>query len=263
MLQDKIIISRKKVNIVEEMPNPIIYSPLKYGIDNKCTGKGVKIAVLDSGCPNHKDIKVEGEKISLCDENSNTNDKNGHATMVSGIIKSDNKNTIVGLAPHSKLLFGKITNNKGQCDFNALIAGVLWGIVKEVDIIIIAMGGKYDYRVLYDAVKKAKSRGICVFAAAGDDEVVNYPAKYKEIFSTGFLTKNNEINEKMKKKINLYLPNKSLYSTYLDNKYVKVGGSSISTSFFAWLGAVLIEQYKRENKRNIPKLVYDKLKTVV
>ena len=55
--------------LIDKMPSTVIYSPSVYGIDNRCTGKGVKIAILDSGCTNHKDIKFEGDKISFCEDN--------------------------------------------------------------------------------------------------------------------------------------------------------------------------------------------------
>ncbi len=248
-----------KKSIVKIVPKSVIYSPSLYGINSICTGRNVKIAILDSGCPHHKDIIIEGERISFCENNNNINDNNGHATMISGIIKANNKKTIVGVAPHVKLLFGKVVDNKGQCSFNALVAAVLWAIVKEVDIIVIAMGTQYDYMILKDAIKKARNHDICIFAASGENEKIDYPARYKETFSVGFLTKNKNENEKIKKNVDFYLPNKKLYTTSLDNNYVKVSGSSISTAFFAGLGAVLVEQYKKERKINISKLVYSKL----
>ncbi len=261
-LTNKFLIDKKKRKIIDEVPSTIIYSPSIYGINNKCTGRGIKIAILDSGCTNHKDIKSEGNKINFCEDNTSVDDNNGHSTMISGIIKSNNKKAIIGLAPQTKLLFGKVVNHRGQCSFNSLVAGVLWAIVKEVDIIVIAMGTQYDYRVLHDAIKKARYHGLCIFSAAGEKDQIDFPAKYKEVFSAGFLTRSKKKNDLLKKNVDFYLPNKGLYTTHLNNKYVKVSGSSVSTAFFAGLGAVLAEQYKKEKKKNIPELVYSKLNTI-
>lgn len=258
-LSDQFVIDKKKRAIIDKVPSTIVYSPSVYGIDNKCTGRGVKIAILDSGYTNHKDIKIEGDKISFCDNNLIVNDKNGHSTMMAGIIKANNRKSIIGLAPHSKLLFAKIVNNKGECSFNALVAGVLWAIVKEVDIIVIALGSQYNYKVLHDAIKKAREYGICILAASGDEEEIDFPARHEEVFSAGFLTRSKKKNELIKKNVDFCLPNKGLYTTYLDNKYVKISGSSVSTAFFAGLSAVLIEQYKKENRKNISELVYSQL----
>jgi len=262
LLQDKILINKKKRKIIDEMPNTIVYSPSIYGINNGCTGRGVKIAILDSGCPIHKDIKINGDKDNFCEDNVIVNDKLGHSTIVSGIIKAYNKKSIIGLAPNSELLFGKVVDNKGYSSFNSLIAGVLWAIIKRVDIIVIAMGTQYDYRVLYDAIRKAREHGICVFAASGDKEKIDFPAQYKEVFSTGFLTRSKSKNDIIKRNVDFYLPNKGFYTTYLNNKYVKASGSSVSAAFFAGLSAVLIEQYKKEKKKNIPRLIYSKLESI-
>lgn len=265
LLPDSIKIEKKpRRNVTNKMPQPIIYSPSTYGIENRCTGRGIKIAILDSGSPHHKDIKISGDKINLCDENLSASDTNGHSTMISGIINANNKKSIIGIAPHSKLLFGKVIDNNNMCGFNSLVAGVLWSIVKEVDIIVMALGTQYDYLLLKDAIKKAKEHGICIFAAAGDTGIneswdADFPARYDNVFSAGFLKRTKKENDIIKKKIKLYLPNYGLYTTYLDNRYIKVSGSSVSTAFFAGLSAVLIEQYKKENRKDISKQLYSEL----
>ncbi|GAG21072.1 unnamed protein product, partial [marine sediment metagenome] len=228
LIPDSIKVGKKpKRNIVDELDEPIIYSPSVYGIDNRCTGKKVKISILDSGCPRHKDIKIRGDKISFCEENLGSYDAHGHSTMLAGIINSRNKKAITGLAPHAEVQFGRVINNKSMCGFNSLVAGVLWSIVKKVDIIVIAMGTQYDYIVLKDAIKKAREHGICIFAASGDKNIdqswqMDFPARYDNVISTGFMTRNKEQNGILSKKVDFNLPYKGLYTTYLDNKYIKV-----------------------------------------
>lgn len=260
-IEDKI--NRK---IINSLPSPVIYCPSVYKVDNQCTGKGVKIAILDSGCPQHNDIKITGDKISLCEENLNVYDKIGHATAISGIINANNKKGIVGLAPNAQLYFAKIVDNNGICSFNALVAGVLWAIVKQVDIIVIAMGSKYDYMVLKDAIKKARDHDICVFAASGDNITENsdidFPARYENVFSSGFLTRSKKRNILIKSKVNFVLPNKALFTTYLNNQYIKLTGSSIATSFFAGIAATFIEQYKKGRKKDISSLVYSSMSKI-
>ena len=56
----------KKVTKV--IPENIIYKPNTYNIPDKYKGTGVKICIIDSGFPKHKDIKINGEKISLCEK---------------------------------------------------------------------------------------------------------------------------------------------------------------------------------------------------
>jgi subtilisin family serine protease len=255
---------KPKKNIIDKLDDPIIYSSSLYGINNYCTGKKVKIAILDTGCPKHKDIKNIGDRVNFCEKNVATYDNHGHSTMISGIIGAKNIKNIIGVAPDAELQFGRIVDNNGDCSYNSLVAGVLWAIVKEVDIIVIALGSSYDYSILRDAVKKARDYGICVFAAAGDkiSDHIDYPANYEYTISTGFMTRKKINNEILRKKIDLILPNKALYTTYLDNKYTKVTGSSISTAFYAGMAAILIEQYKKEQRKDIPNEVYNTLKKI-
>jgi len=250
-------INKKQIKNISDKIKPISYSKKGY------TGKGVKIAVIDSGCPQHSDIKICGEQISFCDDNANVADNYGHSTMVSGIISANNDKSIIGIAPDAELLFAKVANDAGECSFNSIVAGVLWSIVKQVDIMVVALGTQYDYSVMHDAVKKARDNNICIFAAAGSDigeEDLNFPARYSEAFSASVLTKGEKKNKKIMEKSDLYTSNKGMYTTYTNNKYVRAYGSSISTAYFAGHAALLIEQYRKTIPRNeMPALIYSKL----
>lgn len=250
-------IDKKQVKNISDKIKPVIYNRKGY------TGKGVRISIIDSGCPEHQDIKINGEQTSFCDDNSNVVDNHGHATIISGIIAANNKKSIIGIAPDAQLLFAKVINDAGECSFNSMVAAVLWSIVKKVDIIVIALGSQYDYSILHDTIKKAKENNICVFAASGneiEDENFNFPARYNEVFSASFLTGKKEKNKKIIEKSDLYTPNKGMYTTYIDNKYVRAYGSSVSTAYFAGHAALLIEKYRKTIPRyEIPALVYSKL----
>lgn len=250
-------INNKQIKSISDKIKPVSYSKKGY------TGKNVKISIIDSGCPNHNDIKVCGEKISFCDESTNVDDNYGHSTMVSGIISANNKGSIIGIAPDAKLFFAKVANDAGECSFNSMVAAILWSIVKQVDIIVVALGTQYDYSVMHDAIKKARDNNICVFAAAGKDigdSDLNFPARYNEVFSASTLTRGKEKNKIIMEKSDLYTPNKGMYTTYTNNKYVRAYGSSISTAYFAGHAALLIEQYRKTIPQNeIPALVYSKL----
>ena len=233
--------------------------PVNYSIQNiveGMTGLNIKICIIDSGEPQHKDIKVrsnmkaEGENVSFCDENSCIYDKYGHSTMVSGIIKGKNKNSVIGVAPNSKLLYAKVVNDKGQCSFNSVVAAVLWAIVKNVDIITIALGTEYDYSVLHDTIRKARKNNICIIVSSGRKNSVQYPSEYDEVFSvSSFKNKNNKVG--------------GFYTTYLNNKYIKITGNSMLTAYYSGIAALLIEKYKKTiPKHEIVPLVYYNLKAI-
>ena len=168
--------------------------PVQYYIPEGFTGKGVRIAIIDSGCPKHKDIPIVGKEhefehnnVSFCDDSISPWDKYGHSTMISGVISASNKKTILGVAPQAMLLHAKVVNDRGQCSFNSMVGAVLWAVVRRVDVIAIALGTQYDHSVLHDAISKARKENICIFAAAGEevknkDGELDYPARYPEVF---------------------------------------------------------------------------------
>ena len=239
-------LEKQKIKIItEDIKKPVIYKPSRYGIPDKYTGKGVKIVVIDSGCPKHKDIKIEVDKMSFCENDKNEYDKMGHSTIISGIINANNKQTIRGLAPNAKVNYAKVIDSQGKCSFNSLVSAVLWSVVKKADILVIALGTQYDFSVLHDAIKKA-SENMLIFAAAGtiksEKDEIDFPARYDQVFSVSCLTRSKKINNILTKKTNFCLPNNKKLTTYLDNSYIKMGGSSIATAIVAGMSALSIEK---------------------
>ena len=167
--------------------------------------------------------------------------------MVAGVIAGNCKKGIMGLAPLSIIYYAKIIDNYNNCSFNDLVSAILWGIVKEVDIILIALGTQYDYGALKDVIKKSHELNICIIAAAGNDSKdVDFPARYPEVLSVDYSIAGKKIK---KRKVNLWLPNQRNLTTYLDNKYVRAGGSSIAAAKVAGISSILIGQKIGQKKK--------------
>lgn len=252
----------------EKLSQTIIHSPEEYGISAQYTGVGTKILIIDSGCPYHKDIKVENEYQNFINDEENYHDEDGHGTIMAGLIKAKNKKTLIGIAADSDVLYAKVTDDNGDSKYAAVVSAILWGIIKNVDIIVMALGANYDYVLLHDAIKKAKKNNILIFAAAGnhikeEDAEINYPAKYPEVFSVGNLTRTKKININIMQKVDFVLKNKTFISTYLKNKYTEISGSSVSTAIVAGLASLLIEKYNKTNKKERPKLIYSELQKIL
>jgi hypothetical protein len=82
---------------------------------------------------------------------------------------------------------------------------------------------------------------------------LDFPAAYENVFSVASLSRNNGLY--LKEKIKLVLPNESFYTTYLNNKYIKTKGSSISTAIVSAIAALIIE--KNNKKFSLPLLDYE------
>ena len=252
----KIYPSKKgQIKTFDELPSPCVYSPAKYGLKDYGSGEGVSISIIDSGKPSHKDIKNIIESVDLSNSNSD-NDFLGHATMISGIIGASNKDSgIFGLATSADLYFPKVVNAGGLCSYDALLAAVLWSIVKNVDIILISLGSEIDHAVLYDAIKKAYENGIVVISSSGDDGP-KFPASYKEVLSVGRTTGKTSADAQ------LVISDRNMKTTYLNNRYTKASGTSLTAAVGAGLAALIIEQNNKSGKDISPSKVYKELSSL-
>ncbi len=248
------IANNEKQKIITNITKPVIYQPTKFGIEKKYAGKNVTIAVIDSGCPKHPDIKEPKEMVNFCDNCKDPYDTMGHSTIITGILQANNKKTIIGMIPKSEIYQIKTVNNN-QCNFNAIVAAILWAIIKKVDIIIMAIGTKYNYEVLHDTIKKAHKNNIVMITAANNNDNVNYPSQYKETLSVGN-------NKKFAKNIDIIVPNNQLTSTYINDKYIQITGSSVHTAIVTGITALIIEKYKEKHAMYSPKIVYDEIKRI-
>lgn len=100
-----------------------IYSANRVNLTDKykLTGKGISIAIVDSGVYPHNDLTFPYNKIlNFKDFINNYNyayDDNGHGTMVAGIIAGSgysSKNTFKGIAENSNLYCYKAFDAKGK-----------------------------------------------------------------------------------------------------------------------------------------------------
>jgi len=231
-------------SILEDIPRPIAYKPSMFGLDDNLTGKQTRICIIDTGVPSHKDIISVFDSMNFIDNSKSVNDFVGHATMMAGIIGSFDKSSILGIAPESELVFSKVINNSGVCNYKSVVAAILWAIIKKVDIILLAIGSSSDYSVLHDAIKKARDHNITVIGAANlEKKELSYPASYDEVLSVG--TESGFIKSKVKPDI--VVPMNTYYTTYLKNNYIKTSGSSLAASLVAGLAALIIQKNMKSN----------------
>ena len=145
-------------------------------------GSGSVIAVLDSGVqvdhPSLKDNIIDGYNFTDDDEGNPSifKDYLGHGTHVSGILAAvDNGKGITGIAPKSKLLILKVINHKGRGSFESLIKAIMYAVNwtgpngEKVNIINMSLGSPEPNEELHKAIKYARSKGIVLVAAAGNE----------------------------------------------------------------------------------------------
>ncbi|MCX5109851.1 S8 family serine peptidase [Streptomyces sp. NBC_00378] len=140
------------------------------------TGKGVKIAVLDTGVDaTHPDLAGQILDTKNFTASPDAKDRVGHGTHVSSIAagtgaKSGGK--FKGVAPDAKLLEGKVLDDNGFGDDSGILAGMEWAVAQGADVINLSLGGSDTPEVdpLEAAVNKLSAdKGVLFAIAAGNE----------------------------------------------------------------------------------------------
>ncbi len=106
------------------------------------TGKGITVAVLDSGVnTKHPDFAAGGVTALIGNgKTTRVGDDNGHGTHVVGIIKSrDAQGRYIGVAPDANIISLKIADDEGRSTEADLIRGLQW---------VYSNRSKYNIRVV-------------------------------------------------------------------------------------------------------------------
>ncbi|WP_157338398.1 S8 family serine peptidase [Paenibacillus lutrae] len=147
------------------------------------TGKGIGIAVLDTGVYPHPDLTLPKKRIiafqDLIAGRRNPYDDNGHGTHVAGDAAGNGRQSggrYRGPAPEAAIIGVKVLDSSGSGFDSTIIQGIQWCIdhKKELGIrlIVLSLGGPAltppSRDPLCQAVRRATQAGIAVFAAAGN-----------------------------------------------------------------------------------------------
>lgn len=244
---------------IELIQAPKIWSETK--------GKGITIAVLDTGCDvNHPDLqdRIIGGRNFTDDDNSNPDiykDYNGHGTHVSGTIAAqENETGVVGVAPEANLLIVKVLNKNGSGQYEWIINGLNYAIEQNVDVISMSLGGPADVPELHDAIKEAVKNNILVVCAAGNegdgDESTDefaYPGSYNEVISVGAINLDRDSSEftNSHNEIDVVAPGEDILSTYLNGKYATLSGTSMSAPHVSGALALIKDFANRHFEREL------------
>jgi subtilisin family serine protease len=150
------------------------------------TGKGVKVAILDSGVEgSHPVVQgrlVESVAIEIVDEEATVVpdeavDLYGHGTACAGII--------VGLAPeveiYSVRVLGADLKGKGV----AFLAGLEYAVEKGVQVMSLSLSSKSErlFPFFHEIVDQAYFKHVCLVSAVNNAPGLSYPSTFSSVFS--------------------------------------------------------------------------------
>jgi subtilisin family serine protease len=215
-------------------------------------GKGVKVCVLDSGFVEHREVNVATFKDFTTEGSSPSS---GHAIHVSGLIKG----RTVGTAPECDLLVGKVLKTTGGGAIDSIIKGISWALDEKVDILSMSFGSFRYYKPVHDLLKTCFARNMILVAAAGNENTlgINFPAIFPECLSIGAVDKEGNVCDFSSRgyKLDVAAPGKDILSTYLDNSYASISGTSQATPIVAGILACWKGSKGLKNSENFSNLL--------
>ncbi|MDD2496493.1 MAG: S8 family peptidase [Tissierellia bacterium] len=240
------------------------------------TGKGVTVAIIDTGVSPHLDLIYPHNRIigfkDLINNETVAYDDNGHGTHCAGILGASgycSKGKYKGIAPEVNILPIKVLDDNGNGKSSDILSAVQWIIdTKEVHktrIINFSLGAIAEFRERKDplvkAANKAIENGLIVVAAVGNSgpkrNTILSPATSRYVISVGALDTNKtpDISDDMIakfssrgptidriKKPDLIAPGVNIMSLShktLDN-YTALSGTSMAAPIVSGAAALLL-----------------------
>lgn len=200
--------------------------------DNSLWGKGVKIAVLDTGIADHIAFKNAIERINLIPLPANAADLNGHGTSVASLIFSSNP-LAPGIAPGATPLSVRIADDNGSSNSFLIAQGIIAAVDARAKLINISLGGHGRSSLVENALEYARQAGVVVVAAAGNSgtEGVMYPAASPSVVAVGAVDAKNQpmAFSTTGDQVAVAAPGYAVSAAYPGNRAASVSGTSFSS----------------------------------
>lgn len=228
-------------------------------------GKGVVVAVVDTGCnvlhPDLKGHMIDGrsfvydynsEGLNILDEDDIC-DNNGHGTHVAGIIAS--------VAPEARLLILKGLSSS-MISLTSIVADAVNYAVnwkgpegEKVNIISLSLSTTVNDKLLHNAIIEAVNHNILVVCSAGNaadsntaaDEIY-FPGAYLETVGVGACDDNGApaCFSSSSEEVDCVAPGIDISSAWNDGEYNSLTGTSQAVPFVSGCAALILSDYKQK-----------------
>jgi len=226
------------------------------------TGKGVSVAVIDSGIDeNHPDLKgkikesveAKPDNKRIIFETSITGDSAGHGTACAGIIAK--------IAPETEFYSIKVLGAGGLGDGQAFLAGLEYAIKKRYRVINLSLGTTKPqfFSPLHDLLDRAYQAGCIVVAAANNLPQPSFPS----VFSSSLISviKSAETDPfnfgfHFGEVIELTAPGVNVRTAWLGSGYRNLTGNSFACPHIVGIIAQLLEAYPKLTPFQVKSALY-------
>ncbi|MCP1190070.1 S8 family peptidase [Priestia flexa] len=206
------------------------------------------IAVIDTGVDlDHPDLRrrlTNGYNVLL--NNNFPDDDNGHGTHVSGIIASETNNHegLAGVTWYNKIMPIKAMGAKGYGTTFDIAKGIFWAVDHGADIINMSLGNYQHSSLLKEAIDYAYNKNVVLIAAAGNENTMqpSYPAAFPNVLSVAAVsyTGQRASFSNYGDYIDVSAPGVQIPSTYFNQQYAALSGTSMASPHVAGLAGLLL-----------------------
>jgi len=222
----------------------------------KTQGEGVRVAVLDTGLWKHRDLPEPAFAKNFTDS-PDVYDVQGHGSHVAGTVGARQDGAgVVGWAPKCEIGCCKVLDDEGTGDSYWIADGIRYAVEEGAHIINMSLGGGPD-DIIADACRDAIQEGVFVICAAGNEgdmggiNTIGWPARLRETIAVASYRRDGKISDYSSRgpEVDVAFPGEDILSTWLDNQFRKISGTSMATPACSGLTALMLARHWEVEKK--------------
>lgn len=268
----------KRNELLSVVTNEKSFAPIVTSHPFNLSGKGVKVAVIDSGYDTaHVELSnslVLGKNFSDPANPNDLTDNLYHGSIVSGVLTANGARAVAkGMAPDADVIMAKVS--EGLFFNDSFTAGAMdWLISLNVPIDILNLSytkhsdhlnvnGDCDETVaqLNDKmmsleaanIQRIINRGVVVLAGAGNiaGKLPGFPACLKNVIAVGGIGLNGSVAGSVGKAVDIVAPFTEPYAIASGGGYTLSEGTSLSAPYVSGVIALIKEKHPEYNVEQI------------